>query len=90
MLNKRLIQALGQIVRALHPLKEHPEFMNYLTQWGTLKAYGETNIGSRPTSRAKDGPLISGDLRAIPFVGLVTWLAAALRVSSAWGRLLSG
>jgi len=55
-------------------LKEHPEFMNYLTEWGTLKYYGETNIGSRPTSRSKDGPLNFSDLRAIPFVGSWTQL----------------
>ena len=70
-----LIQALGQHSFAHYTrLKEHPEFMNYLTQWGTLKYYGETNIGSRPTSRAKDGPLTFGDLRAIPFVGSWTQL----------------
>ena len=70
-----LIKLLGEHSFAHYTqLKEHPEFMNYLTQWGTLKYYGETNIGSRPTSRAKDGPLTFGDLRAIPFVGSWTQL----------------
>lgn len=70
-----LIKLLGERSFAHYTqLKEHPEFMNYLTQWGTLKYYGETNIGSRPTSRAKDGPLTFGDLRAIPFVGSWTQL----------------
>lgn len=70
-----LIQLLGEHSFGHYTrLKEHPEFMNYLTQWGTLKYYGETNIGSRPTSRAKDGPLTFADLRAIPFVGSWTQL----------------
>ena len=35
-----LIQALGQHSFAHYTrLKEHPEFMNYLTQWGTLKLW---------------------------------------------------
>ena len=50
-------------------LKAHPEFLEYLATFGTLKYYGETNIASRPTSRKPDGPLNFSDLRAIPFVG---------------------
>ena len=70
-----LIELLGSKSFAHYTaLKEHPEFMNYLTKWGTLKYYGETNIGSRPTSRSKDGPLNFSDLRAIPFVGSWTQL----------------
>ncbi len=50
-------------------LKARPEFMQYLSTYGTLKYYGETNIASRPTSRKKSGVLTLDDLRAIPFVG---------------------
>ena len=50
-------------------LRNRPEFTEYLATFGTLKYYGATNIGSRPTSRAKDGAINFGDLRAIPFVG---------------------
>lgn len=50
-------------------LKARPEFMDYLSTYGTLKYYGETNIASRPTRRKKSGPLTLDDLRAIPFVG---------------------
>jgi len=71
----KLIEELGaQSFAHYTALKEHPQFMPYLTKWGTLKYYGETNIGSRPTSRAKEGPLTFGDLRAIPFVGSWTQL----------------
>lgn len=50
-------------------LKARPEFMDYLSTYGTLQYYGETNIASRPTRRKKAGPLTLDDLRAIPFVG---------------------
>lgn len=50
-------------------LKEDPAFMPYLEAFGTLRFYGETNVGSRPTRRKGDGPLTLDDLRAIPFVG---------------------
>lgn len=72
---RELIEELGsQSFEHYKKLKSHPQFMKYLTRWGTLKYYGETNIGSRPTSRAKDGPLRFEDLRAIPFVGSWTQL----------------
>ena len=55
-------------------LKAHEHFMNYLQTWGTLKYYGQTNIGSRPTSRKGNGSMNFEDLRAIPFVGSWTQL----------------
>ena len=70
-----LMQSLGLAsYRAYSELKEHPEFMSYLSTWGTLKYYGETNIGSRPTSRSKASEMTFEDLRAIPFVGSWTQL----------------
>lgn len=70
-----LMEELGQLSHGHYAeLKAHPQFMPYLSTWGTLKYYGETNIGSRPTSRAKKGELTFGDLRAIPFVGSWTQL----------------
>lgn len=49
--------------------KAHPLFMPYLQQRSTLKYYGQTNIGSRPSKRGKSEELKFEDLRAIPFVG---------------------
>ncbi|CAM3651419.1 phosphoenolpyruvate carboxylase [Elizabethkingia occulta] len=49
-------------------LKNHPLFVPYLEEVSTLKYYGRTNIGSRPSKR-NDGQLVFEDLRAIPFVG---------------------
>lgn len=50
-------------------LKNHPEFMNYLSDVSPLKFYGETNIGSRPSKRGSSSKLTINDLLAIPFVG---------------------
>ncbi len=50
-------------------LKKHRMFIPYLENKSTLKYYGETNIGSRPTRRTNKGKLELKDLRAIPFVG---------------------
>jgi phosphoenolpyruvate carboxylase len=49
--------------------KDHPKFMPYLERMSTLKYYGKTNIGSRPSKRSKSKELNFSDLRAIPFVG---------------------
>jgi len=65
-----LLDELGDTSHAHYlALRNRPEFTDYLATFGTLKYYGETNIGSRPTSRRKDGALHFEDLRAIPFVG---------------------
>ena len=50
-------------------LKDHPEFMPYLSYISPLKFYSETNIGSRPAKRGSSSKLSLKDLRAIPFVG---------------------
>lgn len=50
-------------------LKAHDKFIPYLEKISTLKYYGKTNIGSRPSKRSKSSELKFEDLRAIPFVG---------------------
>jgi len=49
--------------------KKHPQFLPYLENMSTLKYYGKTNIGSRPSKRNSSDELVFSDLRAIPFVG---------------------
>jgi len=49
--------------------KAHDKFIPYLEKISTLKYYGKTNIGSRPSKRSKSSELKFEDLRAIPFVG---------------------
>lgn len=50
-------------------LKNHPQFVPYLENKSTLKYYGKTKIGSRPSKRKSSSQLKLTDLRAIPFVG---------------------
>lgn len=50
-------------------LKEHPHFLNYLSEISPLRFYSETNISSRPSKRGGSSRLSLNDLRAIPFVG---------------------
>ncbi|MDQ4119986.1 MAG: phosphoenolpyruvate carboxylase [Acidobacteriota bacterium] len=50
-------------------LKNHPAFLDYLSDVSPLRFYAETNIGSRPAKRGASGKLELKDLRAIPFVG---------------------
>lgn len=54
--------------RAYCDLKEHPQFLEYLSNISPLRFYSETNIGSRPAKRGT-GKLTLEGLRAIPFVG---------------------
>jgi len=55
--------------KAYVDFKNHPKFLPYLEHMSTLKYYGKTNIGSRPSKRSKSEELNFSDLRAIPFVG---------------------
>ena len=55
--------------QAYSDFKSHPKFMPYLERMSTLKYYGKTNIGSRPSKRSGSSQLEFADLRAIPFVG---------------------
>lgn len=50
-------------------LKNHPQFLEYLSAVSPLRFYSATNIGSRPVKRGGAGKLTLKDLRAIPFVG---------------------
>lgn len=54
---------------AYKELKNHPQFLNYLSHVSPLNFYSETNIGSRPAKRGGSSGLSLKDLRAIPFVG---------------------
>ena len=67
---EKLLQELAdESFKAYKELKNHPQFMEYLTHVSPLNFYSETNIGSRPTKRGKGSRLTLKDLRAIPFVG---------------------
>lgn len=63
-------------------LKNHPDFLPYMLENGTVSFYGESNIGSRPDKRGS-GALTLESLRAIPFVG--TWSQLKQNVPGYYG-----
>ncbi len=68
--SRQIIEQLAKIsFEKYNALKNHEKFIPYLENKSTLKYYGETNIGSRPTKRGDSKKLELKDLRAIPFVG---------------------
>lgn len=68
--SRALLEELSEIsFQTYSDFKAHPCFVPYLEKMSTLKYYGQTNIGSRPSKRGKDDGLKFEDLRAIPFVG---------------------
>jgi phosphoenolpyruvate carboxylase len=65
-----VIQELADVsYNSYNDLKNHPQFMEYLSQVSPLNFYADTNISSRPSKRGKSYRLTLRDLRAIPFVG---------------------
>ncbi len=64
-------------------LKDDKLFVPYLENMTTLKYYGATNIGSRPTKRNGNSSLNFSDLRAIPFVG--SWSTIRQNVPGYYG-----
>jgi phosphoenolpyruvate carboxylase len=64
-------------------LKDHPYFMDYLSNVSPLRFYSETNIGSRPAKRGTSTRLSLKDLRAIPYVG--AWSQIKQNVTGYYG-----
>ncbi len=65
-----LMQAMADCsYQKYEDFKNHPLFLPFLKDQSTLKYYGMTNIGSRPSARGKSEDIRFEDLRAIPFVG---------------------
>ena len=68
--SRGLIEELAKLSHdKYNSLKNHKMFISYLENKSTLKYYGDTNIGSRPTKRGNSDKLVLENLRAIPFVG---------------------
>ncbi|MGZ5189749.1 MAG: phosphoenolpyruvate carboxylase [Flavisolibacter sp.] len=67
---KNLIQELADLsYEAYTELKNHPTFLDYLSEVSPVNYFADTNISSRPSKRKKSNRLSLKDLRAIPFVG---------------------
>ncbi len=68
--NRDVMNDLAKLsYKAYSDFKKHPKFLSYLEKMSTLKYYGKTNIGSRPSKRNQSDELVFSALRAIPFVG---------------------
>ena len=79
-----LLQELAdESYNAYVALKNHPDFVDYLTHISPLQFYGKTNIGSRPSKRGGSSKLNLEDLRAIPFVG--AWSQLKQNVTGYYG-----
>lgn len=64
-------------------LKNHPNFLDYLSHASALRFYAETNIGSRPAKRGSTSRFTLKDLRAIPYVG--SWAQLKQNVTGYYG-----
>ncbi|RYG04423.1 MAG: phosphoenolpyruvate carboxylase, partial [Chitinophagaceae bacterium] len=73
----------GESFKAYTDLKNHPDFLDYLSHISPLKFYGQTNIGSRPTKRGGTAKLDLKDLRAIPYVA--SWSQLKQNVTGYFG-----
>jgi phosphoenolpyruvate carboxylase len=81
---EKLLQQLAEIsFTAYLDLKNHPDFIGYLTHISPVKFYNETNIASRPSKRNNNSAFSLKDLRAIPFVG--AWSQIKQNVTGYYG-----
>jgi phosphoenolpyruvate carboxylase len=81
---EELLQQLSECsFDAYVTLKNHPEFLSYLSNVSPVKLYSETNIASRPAKRNSGSNLSLKDLRAIPYVG--AWAQLKQNVTGHYG-----
>ncbi|WEK35790.1 MAG: phosphoenolpyruvate carboxylase [Candidatus Pseudobacter hemicellulosilyticus] len=78
-----LVELADESLKSYKELKDHPEFLNYLSQVSPLKFYSQTNIGSRPAKRGSGNKISLKELRAIPFVG--SWSQLKQNVTGYYG-----
>jgi phosphoenolpyruvate carboxylase len=82
--DEELLQHLSVIgYESYSELKNHPYFVDYLSQASPLRFYAETNIGSRPAKRGGSSKLSLKDLRAIPYVS--AWSQLKQNVTGYYG-----
>lgn len=78
-----LVQLAQKSFEAYVELKNHPDFLDYLSHISPVKFYSETNIASRPSKRNSGNRLSLKDLRAIPFVG--AWAQLKQNITGYYG-----
>lgn len=78
-----MIELANLSYKCYQGLKNHPNFLDYLSSASPLRFYADTNIGSRPAKRSASAKLSLKDLRAIPFVG--AWSQIKQNVTGYYG-----
>lgn len=78
-----LLHLARESFQAYIELKNHPDFLDYLSHVSPVKFYSETNIASRPSKRNSSTKLSLKDLRAIPYVG--AWAQLKQNVTGYYG-----
>ncbi|MCA0381020.1 MAG: phosphoenolpyruvate carboxylase [Bacteroidetes bacterium] len=78
-----LVELANLGYKSYQGLKNHPNFLDYLSSASPLRFYADTNIGSRPAKRGGSAKLALKDLRAIPFVG--AWSQIKQNVTGYYG-----
>jgi phosphoenolpyruvate carboxylase len=78
-----LHQLAKESFNAYIDLKNHPDFLDYLSNISPVRFYSETNIASRPSKRNTGSKLTLKDLRAIPYVG--AWAQLKQNVTGYYG-----
>ncbi|MDR0794063.1 MAG: phosphoenolpyruvate carboxylase, partial [Chitinophagaceae bacterium] len=78
-----MAQLSEESLKSYNLLKNHPNFLEYLSEISPLRFYSATNIGSRPAKRNNSKKLSLNDLRAIPYVG--SWSQLKQNVTGYYG-----
>ncbi|MDR0792204.1 MAG: phosphoenolpyruvate carboxylase, partial [Chitinophagaceae bacterium] len=78
-----MAQLSEESLKSYNLLKNHPNFLEYLSEVSPLRFYSDTNIGSRPAKRSNSKKLSLNDLRAIPYVG--SWSQLKQNVTGYYG-----
>ena len=78
-----MAQLSEESFKSYSQLKNHPYFLEYLSEVSPLRFYSATNIGSRPAKRSSSKKLSLNDLRAIPYVG--SWSQLKQNVTGYYG-----
>ncbi|WP_269446659.1 phosphoenolpyruvate carboxylase [Francisella hispaniensis] len=85
-----LINELGKLSFDTYiNLKNHPQFIDYITEITPLKYISEMNVGSRPAKRNSNDKIELDDLRAIPYGAAWTQMRQSILAFYGLGTAIS-
>ncbi|AEB28060.1 phosphoenolpyruvate carboxylase [Francisella hispaniensis] len=85
-----LINELGKLSFDTYiNLKNHPQFIDYITEVTPLKYISEMNVGSRPAKRNSNDKIELDDLRAIPYGAAWTQMRQSILAFYGLGTAIS-